>query len=59
MKKSIAVMPSPIDRNWQAEDDMRTLMAAAKIKADKKRYAAAKAEAKRQLAAITAVKNGE
>lgn len=34
--------PYPGDKNWQAEDDMRTLSRAAEIKMDKSRMKAAK-----------------
>lgn len=44
--------------NWQAEQDMRTLMDAHKIRADKPRHKAAKAHAKRQLAAMQQVAAG-
>lgn len=37
------------EARWQAEDDMRTLIRAAEINADKKRLAAAKAMAKTKL----------
>lgn len=39
---------------WRAQDDMRTLVEATKIKKDKKRFAAAKACAKKQYDAIEA-----
>jgi hypothetical protein len=40
---SAAAYPvSEMDRDWRAEDDMRTLARAEEIKADKKRFAAAK-----------------
>lgn len=38
----------PVD-DWQAKDDMRTLMRAAAIKRDPKRLAAAKAAARKAL----------
>jgi hypothetical protein len=41
------------DTNWQARSDLRTLVEAGKIKKDSKRLAAAKAEAKRQMAEAT------
>lgn len=39
-----------VDRNWQAEDDLRTLMRACEIRKDKDRFAAAKKLAKKKLA---------
>lgn len=40
------------DANWQAKSDLQTLLEAHKVKKDKKRHAAAQAEAKRQLASM-------
>lgn len=40
---------SQIDRDYQAEDDVRTLARAEEIKADKKRFAAAQTCAKRKI----------
>lgn len=42
-----------MDKEWQAKDDMRTLIEAKKISKDKTRLAAAKAMAKKQLAEMT------
>ena len=42
-------------RDWQAEDDLRTLQGAAAVKKDKKRYAKAIALAKDKLQAIAAI----
>jgi hypothetical protein len=39
-----------VDDEWQAKDDMRTLIEAARINKDKGRLARAKAAAKKQLA---------
>lgn len=47
-KKSAEAAPM-IDKNWQAEDDLRTLVRACEIRKDSKRHAAAKALAKQQL----------
>ena len=44
--------------DYQAEDDMRTLMRAHEIKKDKKRHKAARAKAKEHLAKIKAVAAG-
>lgn len=48
------------DKEWQAEDDMRTLLEAKKIQGDKNRLAAARACAKKKaddLRAIAATKS--
>lgn len=37
------------EKDWQAEDDLRTLMEAKKIKADKTRYMAAIAKGRERL----------
>ena len=37
------------EQNWRAEDDLRTLMEAKKIKADKARYMAAIAKGRERL----------
>ena len=41
--------------DWQAEDDMRTLMRAEEIKRDPKRLASAKACAKKKIEEVAAV----
>ena len=41
-----------MDKNWQAECDLRCLIDAEKIKKDKKRYAAAMKAHKEQMAAL-------
>jgi len=51
-KKSMASAVPAIDKNWQAEDDLRTLVRACEIRKDGKRHAAAKALAKQQLAEL-------
>lgn len=51
-KKSLAAMPAD---DYQAQDDMHTLMRAHEIKRDPKRHAAAKAHAKTKLAAMQQV----
>lgn len=38
-----------IDKNWQAEDDLRTMLRYCEIRKDKNRFAAVKALAKKQL----------
>lgn len=50
-KKSAKNIGYPmVDKNWQAEDDLRTLMRACEIRKDKDRFAAARKLAKKQLA---------
>lgn len=54
MKKSVAVNE---DKKWRAECDLRTLMDAKEIKADKKRMAAVKklaAEKLQDMASVSA-----
>jgi uncharacterized protein YjcR len=58
-KMSPSVPVTNLNDNWQAEQDMRTLMDAHKIRADKARHKAAKAHAKRQLAAMQQVATGD
>ena len=52
-KKKASNSPTVTDSvgmdDWKAESDMRTLLQAAEIKADKKRYAAARKIAKEKL----------
>lgn len=43
------------DNDWRAEDDMRTLMEADKIKKDAKRLKAAKAMARKKLESMKCV----
>lgn len=43
------------DRDWRAEDDMRTLARAEEIKADKKRFAAAQVSARRKIEEMEAI----
>lgn len=52
-KLKSAVVPD--DREWQAEDDLRTLVRAAEIKKDKARAARALALAKKQMAELKKV----
>lgn len=54
--KNSAVAP---DDDWQARSDVQTLMEAHKIKADKKRHAAAKRHARQQLKAMQGVAQGD
>lgn len=48
-KINAAPSMSSKERDWQAEEDCHTLVRAAEIKRDPKRYARAKIEAKRRL----------
>lgn len=43
------------DRRWEARNDLSTIVSADAIKSDPKRYAAAKAESKRQQKALAKV----
>ena len=53
-KKNPSLAPASLgmDMQWRAEEDLRTLARAEEIRADKKRFAAAKEVAKAQIAAI-------
>lgn len=46
------------DKDWQAEDDMRTLARAEEIKRDRGRYTAAKKCARRKVRELEAISNG-
>jgi len=41
-KKSSGEIPAGIDKNWRAEDDLRTMMRACEIRKDKSRMAEVK-----------------
>lgn len=49
----------PYHDDYQAQDDMHTLMRAHEIKSNPKRHAAAKAHAKKKLAGMKAVVAGD
>jgi hypothetical protein len=51
------VAANGMDSNWQAKSDVRTLALAEEIKGDPKRYKAALAEAKRQIANLQDVQD--
>lgn len=53
-----AAVPAGMD-DYQAQDDMRTLMQAHEVRSDPKRHAAAKAHAKKKLAAMQRVASGK
>lgn len=59
LKNARAVEPAPIgpDKEWQAEDDARTMMRHGEIMSDKKRHAAALAKLQKQKKAITSVED--
>lgn len=46
------------EAEWRAEDDLRTLLEAEKIKKDSKRFKAAQAMAKAKMAAMNNVASG-
>lgn len=54
-KKSSGAVCCMSDADWQAECDLRTLIQAAEIKKDSKRFAAAQAKAKEQMLEVAAV----
>jgi len=49
MSKSNAIATSGMDKQWQAESDLRCIVEAKKIMKDKGRMAAVRAQAKKQL----------
>jgi hypothetical protein len=51
----MAARISAESQKWRAQDDLRTLQQATEISKDRKRMAAATSEAKKQLAALSAV----
>jgi hypothetical protein len=53
--KVTASKSSPEETRWRAEDDMRTLMRADEIKADKARLKACAEHAKKQASAVSKV----
>jgi len=55
MAKTAASAVIDQDKEWRAEDDMRTLARAEEIKRDPKRLAAARAKAKAALAQMQSV----
>jgi hypothetical protein len=65
-KAALAAEPYPAGKQskppmdeYQAKDDMMTLVAAHKIKSDKGRHAAAKAMAKKHLGHLKAITTGD
>jgi hypothetical protein len=57
--KSVQVRISKDEMKWRAEDDMRTLLRAEEIRADKARLSKASAVAKQQMAAVAKVAKGK
>lgn len=55
MTKGMAGPSAAEKKEWQAEDDLRTLIAAEKIKKDKDRYAAALKVRTKMLADMQAI----
>lgn len=47
--KAVSTSDHASDEDWRAEGDAHTLMRAQEVRADKKRFAAAKAWAKKQM----------
>lgn len=59
LKNARAAQPPvpAVDKEWQAEDDARTMMRHAEICADKKRHDAAMAKLQKQKKAITSLED--
>lgn len=55
-KESMPAMPA-VDKDWQSEDDARTLMRAHEIHGDEKRMAAAHKHLQKQKKAISSVED--
>lgn len=59
MRRRSKTIPSPPvvadDDRWRARDDLNTLKRAAEIQGDRNRYAAARAEGKREIKAVEKV----
>lgn len=58
MAKDTAVAGMPNEQDWMAENDMRTLVEAEKIRKDKKRLSAALKKRDEMVAAMAAVSKG-
>lgn len=59
MGKKTAVASAPmLDRDYQAEDDFRTLQRADEVRRDSKRHTAAKRHGRKQLSSIRRVIGG-
>ncbi len=55
MSKNGLIAAPKAERDWQAEDDLHTLMRAAEVKRDPKRMARAKLVAKQRLKDLNSV----
>jgi len=56
VQPKISIMPGQkSEADWQAEEDVRTLMRAEEIKANAKRFAKAKEEARKQAARVSRI----
>lgn len=58
-KSNKAGMPIAAQDDWQAEEDLRTLMRCEEIEKDPKRYKAAKDLAKKKLLEMASIASGE
>lgn len=54
-KKSCKALYPMVDKNWQAEDDLRTLVRASEIRKNKDRFAAARKLAKKHLTELNSI----
>lgn len=57
-RKSTANTIAAMDKTWQAESDLRTLIEARKIRSDAARYKAATDLAKQQMTDVAAIAGG-
>jgi hypothetical protein len=58
-KKSSPDVAVGMDKDWQAEDDLRTLVRAGEIKDDKKRYNAAMKMAREKVSEMQEIAGGD
>lgn len=58
-KSRVMGMAPMMDKKWQTEDDLRTLVRAAEIRGDKQRLKAAQALAREQIKQVGAVAGGK
>jgi hypothetical protein len=59
MAKGFATNPSQMEKQYQAEDDFRTLSRAAEVKSDKGRMQGVKQHAKKTMASCSRVMGGK
>lgn len=57
-KLQTSVAPSSSERDWQAEDDFRTLERADELRSDRRRLGGAMKHGKRRLKAMTRIMSG-